>query len=49
MLAFVYQADPKRADKRSAPIDDLWLHIMLAAIGETLESNDDDGEVICQS
>ena len=33
-------------DKRSAPIDELWLHVMLAAIGETLENNDDDGEVM---
>ncbi|KAK0516755.1 hypothetical protein JMJ35_001358 [Cladonia borealis] len=32
-------------DKRSAPIDELWLHVMLAAIGETLE-NDNDGEVM---
>ena len=28
-------------DKRSVPIDDLWLHVMLAAIGETLESEKD--------
>ena len=27
-------------DKRAAPIDDLWLNVMLAAIGETLESDD---------
>ena len=33
------------SDKRSTPIDELWLHTMLAAIGETLENNDDDGEV----
>ena len=33
-------------DKRSAPIDELWLHVMLAAIGETLENSDDDGEVM---
>ncbi|KAK4696319.1 translation initiation factor 4E, partial [Lecanoromycetidae sp. Uapishka_2] len=33
-------------DKRSAPIDELWLHVMLAAIGETLETNEDDGEVM---
>ena len=33
-------------DKRSAPIDELWLHVMLAAIGETLESSEDDGEVM---
>ena len=33
------------SDKRSAPIDELWLHVMLAAIGETLE-NDNDGEVM---
>ncbi|KAI9768736.1 MAG: eukaryotic translation initiation factor 4E [Geoglossum simile] len=32
-------------DKRSVPIDELWLHVMLAAIGETLE-NSDDGEVM---
>ncbi|MCJ1224790.1 eukaryotic translation initiation factor 4E [Toensbergia leucococca] len=32
-------------DKRGVPIDELWLHIMLAAIGETLE-NQDDGEVM---
>ncbi|KAG0131850.1 cap binding protein, partial [Tuber indicum] len=28
-------------DKRGVPIDDLWLHVMLAAIGETLESDKD--------
>jgi hypothetical protein len=28
-------------DKRSVPIDELWLHTMLAAIGETLEEDDD--------
>jgi translation initiation factor 4E len=27
-------------EKRAVPIDDLWLHVMLAAIGETLESDD---------
>lgn len=32
-------------DKRSVPIDDLWLHAQLAAIGETLE-NDGDDEVM---
>ncbi|KAI9799904.1 MAG: eukaryotic translation initiation factor 4E [Piccolia ochrophora] len=32
-------------EKRAVPIDDLWLHVMLAAIGETLES-EDDGEVM---
>jgi translation initiation factor 4E len=32
-------------DKRSVPIDDLWLHVMMAAIGETLE-DEDDGEVM---
>lgn len=32
-------------DKRSIPIDDLWLHAQLAAIGETLE-NDADSEVM---
>lgn len=28
-------------DKRTVPIDELWLHAMLAAIGETLESEND--------
>jgi translation initiation factor 4E len=32
-------------DKRSVDINDLWLHTMLAAIGETLEA-EDDGEVM---
>ncbi|KAI9802738.1 MAG: hypothetical protein M1825_002760 [Sarcosagium campestre] len=32
-------------DKRAIPIDELWLHVMLAAIGETLES-EEDGEVM---
>lgn len=32
-------------EKRSTPIDDLWLHVMLAAIGETLEK-EGDGEVM---
>ncbi|KAI1914180.1 eukaryotic translation initiation factor 4E [Ophidiomyces ophidiicola] len=32
-------------DKRSVPIDELWLHSQLAAIGETLES-DGDNEVM---
>ncbi|EAS29346.3 eukaryotic translation initiation factor 4E-1 [Coccidioides immitis RS] len=32
-------------DKRSVPIDELWLHSQLAAIGETLE-NDGDNEVM---
>lgn len=32
-------------EKRNMPIDDIWLHTMLAAIGETLES-EDDGEVM---
>jgi len=27
-------------DKRVVAIDDLWLHVMLAAIGETLEADD---------
>lgn len=27
-------------DKRAVAIDDLWLHVMLAAIGETLEADD---------
>ena len=39
-------ADHVAPDKRSAPIDELWLHVMLAAIGETLENSDDDGEVM---
>ncbi|KAI9750393.1 MAG: eukaryotic translation initiation factor 4E [Lichina confinis] len=34
-------------DKRAVPIDELWLHVMLAAIGETLEEDEDgDGEVM---
>ena len=33
-------------DKRATPIDDLWLHIMLSAIGETLERDPSDGEVM---
>ena len=32
-------------EKRNVPIDDLWLHVMLSAIGETLEE-EDDGEVM---
>lgn len=32
-------------EKRTVPIDDLWLFCLLAAIGETLE-NDGDGEVM---
>ncbi|KAI1762127.1 eukaryotic translation initiation factor 4E [Hypoxylon rubiginosum] len=32
-------------DKRSVDVNDLWLHTMLAAIGETLE-DEDDGEVM---
>ncbi|KAJ5041675.1 uncharacterized protein L3040_005248 [Drepanopeziza brunnea f. sp. 'multigermtubi'] len=32
-------------DKRQVPIDDLWLHVMLSAIGETLEESGD-GEVM---
>ncbi|CEJ55027.1 Eukaryotic translation initiation factor 4E-1 [Penicillium brasilianum] len=32
-------------DKRSVPIDDLWLHAQLSAIGETLEG-DGDNEVM---
>ncbi|CAD6588623.1 MAG: eukaryotic translation initiation factor 4E [Alectoria sarmentosa] len=46
---FLFQTDmliKPPPDKRSAPIDELWLHVMLAAIGETLENNDDDGEVM---
>lgn len=33
-------------EKRAVPIDELWLHIMLAAIGETLEADSSDGEVM---
>ncbi|KAI9706675.1 MAG: eukaryotic translation initiation factor 4E [Candelina mexicana] len=29
-------------EKRTVPIDELWLHVMLAAIGETLEQEGDD-------
>jgi translation initiation factor 4E len=32
-------------EKRAVPIDELWLHVMLAAIGETLEE-EDDGELM---
>lgn len=32
-------------EKRAVNIDELWLHTMLAAIGETLE-NEEDGEVM---
>ncbi|OAX77332.1 hypothetical protein ACJ72_08372 [Emergomyces africanus] len=32
-------------EKKNVPIDDLWLHAQLAAIGETLE-NDNDNEVM---
>jgi translation initiation factor 4E len=32
-------------DKKSVNINNLWLHVMLAAIGETLE-DEDDGEVM---
>ncbi|KAG9237440.1 translation initiation factor Eif4e [Amylocarpus encephaloides] len=32
-------------EKKNVPIDELWLHIMLAAIGETLE-DETDGEVM---
>lgn len=32
-------------EKRNVPIDELWLHVMLAAIGETLEE-EEDGEVM---
>jgi hypothetical protein len=32
-------------DKRSVPIDEIWTHVLLSAIGETLE-NEDDGEVM---
>ncbi len=33
-------------DKRAVPIDELWLHVMLSAIGETLERDSTDGEVM---
>jgi len=29
-------------DRKGVPIDDLWLHVVLAAIGETLEDDNDD-------
>jgi translation initiation factor 4E len=32
-------------EKRNVNIDDIWLHVMLAAIGETLE-DEEDGEVM---
>lgn len=32
-------------EKKGVPIDDLWLNVLLAAIGESLE-DDDDGEVM---
>ena len=32
-------------DRRNVPIDELWLHVMLAAIGENLEQ-DGDGELM---
>jgi translation initiation factor 4E len=32
-------------DRRATPIDELWLYVLLAAIGETLES-EGDGEVM---
>jgi translation initiation factor 4E len=32
-------------EKRAVPIDELWLHVMMAAIGETLE-DEEDGEVM---
>lgn len=32
-------------EKRTTPIDELWLHVMLSAIGETLEG-ENDGEVM---
>jgi translation initiation factor 4E len=35
----------KQGRNKPIPIDDTWLHLMLAAIGETLE-NDGDGEVM---
>ena len=36
----------KFKNKSIAPIDELWLHVMLSAIGETLESSPTDGEVM---
>lgn len=33
-------------DKRAVDIDERWLHTMLAAIGETLEEDQGDGEVM---
>lgn len=33
-------------EKRSVNIDEAWLHTMLAAIGETLEKDETDGEVM---
>lgn len=32
-------------EKRNIPIDELWLHVMLSAIGETMEE-EEDGEVM---
>ncbi len=32
-------------ERKGVPIDDLWLHVMLAAIGKTLE-DENDGEVM---
>lgn len=29
-------------ERKGVPIDELWLNVVLAAIGETLEDNDDD-------
>lgn len=29
-------------ERKGVPIDDLWLHILLSAIGETLEDDNDD-------
>ncbi|KAH6900483.1 translation initiation factor eIF 4e-like domain-containing protein [Thelonectria olida] len=33
-------------DKRNIDVDHLWLQVMMAAIGETLEQDEDDGEVM---
>lgn len=33
-------------DKRNIDVDRLWLQVMMAAIGETLEQDEDDGEVM---
>ncbi|KAL8676141.1 MAG: hypothetical protein Q9186_007315, partial [Xanthomendoza sp. 1 TL-2023] len=33
-------------ERGNTPIDELWLHLMLAGIGETLENGEDDDEVM---